>query len=82
MKTLLNIFKEKIIDLVSEDVSEDSYRTEKLKKKLVGHLGNSIAFHKPSNVFMPEIIFSSSIEIKDITDLASSYKERIRLRNI
>ena len=31
---------------------------------------------------MPEIVFSSSIEIKDIINLASSYKERIRLRNI
>ena len=82
MKTLSNIFKEKIIELDSEDVSEDSYRTEKLKKKLLGHFGNSIAFHKPSDVLMPEIVFSSSIEIKDIINLASSYKERIRLRNI
>ena len=31
---------------------------------------------------MPEIVFSSSIEIKDIINLASSYKERIRLHNI
>ena len=82
MKTLLNIFKEKIIELDSNNVSKDSYCTEKLKKKLEGHFGNSIAFHKPSNVFMPEIVFSSSIEIKDIINLAWSYKERIRLRNI
>ena len=31
---------------------------------------------------MPEIVFIRSIEIKDIINLASSYKERIRLRNI
>ena len=80
MKTPLNIFKEKIIELDSEDVSEDSYHTEKLKKKLLGHFGNSTAFQRPSDVIMPEIVFSSSIEIKDIINLASSYKERIRLR--
>ena len=71
---MLNIFKEKIIEFDSEDVSEDSYRTGKLKKKLLGHFGNSIAFHKPSDVLMPEIVFSSSIEIKDIINLASSHK--------
>ena len=80
MKTLLNIFKEKIIELDSEDVSEDSCRTE--KKQLLGHFGNSIAFHEPSDVLMQEIVFSSSIEIKDIINLASSYKERIRLHSI
>ena len=62
MKTLLNIFKEKIIELDSEDVSEDSYRTEKLKKKLLGHFGNSIAFQKSSDVLMPEIVFSIVIQ--------------------
>ena len=82
MKTLLSILKEKIIELDCENVSEDSYSIEKLKKKLAGHFGNSIAFHKPSDVLMPEIVFSSSIETKDIINLASSYKERIRLRNI
>ena len=71
---MLNIFKGKIIEFDSEDVSEDSYRTEKLKKKLLGHFGNSIAFHKPSDVLMPEIVFSSSVEIKDIINLASSHK--------
>ena len=82
MKTLLSIFKEKIIELDCEDVSEDSYSIEKLKKKLAGHFGNSTAFHKQSDVLMPEIVFSSSIETKDVINLASSYKERIRLRNI
>ena len=84
MKTLLNIFREKIIELDNEeeDVSENSYSTEKLKKKLVCHFGNSISFHKPSNVLMPETVFGSSIEVKDIINLASSFKERIRLRNI
>ena len=62
MKTLLNIFKETIIELDTEDVSEDSYRTEKLKKKLVGHFRNSIAFHKPSNVLMSGIVLVAPLK--------------------
>ena len=77
MKTLSNIFEEKITKLDSQDVSEDSYLIEKLKKKLAGV--NSIASHKPSNVLMPETVFNSSIEMKDIINLASSY---IRLDDI
>ena len=72
MKTLSNIFKDKITKLDSQDVSEDSYCTEKLKKKLAWTCVNSIASHKPSNVLMPEIDFSSSIELKDIINLVSS----------
>ena len=56
MKSLLNIFKQKIAELDCKDISEDSYSTEKLKKKLIGHFGDAISFHKPPNILMPEIV--------------------------
>ena len=82
MKKLSNIFKEKITKLDSQDVSEGSYRTEKLKKKETCRRELHCVSQKPSNVLMPDIVFSSSIEMKDIINLASSYKERIRLHDI
>ena len=74
----MNIFKQKIAELDCKDISEDSYSTEKLKKKLIGHFGDAISFHKPSHILMPEIVFSSSINMNDVINLASLYKDKIK----
>ena len=82
MNSLLNIFKQKIAELDCKDISEDSYSTEKLKKKLIGHFGDAISFHKPPNILMPEIVFSSSIKMNDVINLASLYKDKIKQHKI
>ena len=71
----MNIFKQKIAKLDCKDISEDSYSTEKLK---IGHFGDAISFHKPSHILMPEIVFSSSINMNDVINLASLYKDKIK----
>ena len=82
MKSLLNIFKQKIAELDCKDISEDSCSTEKLKKKLIGHFGDAISFHTPSNIPMPEIVFSSSSNMNDVINLASLYKDKIKHHKI
>ena len=82
MRSLLNIFKQKIAELDCKNISEDSYSTEKLKKKLTGHFGGAISFHKPLNILMPEIVFSSSINMNDVINLASLYKDKIKQHKI
>ena len=82
MKSLLNIFKQKIAELDCKDISEDSYSTEKLKKKLIGHFGDAISFHKPSNILMLQIVFSGSINMNDVINLASLYKDKIKQHKI
>ena len=82
MKSLLNIFKQKVAELDCKDISEDPYSTEKLKKKLIGHFGDAISFHKPSNILMPEIVFSSSSNMNDVINLASLYKDKIKHHKI
>ena len=39
-------------------------------------------FHKPSNILMPEIVFSSSINMNDVINLASLYKDKIKQHKI
>ena len=78
MQSLLNIFKQKIAELDCKDISEDSYSTEKLKKKLIGHFSDAISFHKPPNILIPEIVFSSSIKMNDVI----LYKDKIKQHKI
>lgn len=51
--------------------SYNSYRSEKLKRRLSNHFLDSIVFHKQQDPSKPELIYSSSISVQDIINAAA-----------
>ena len=54
--------------------SSDSYRSEKLKKRLQHHFYDSVVFHKQPDPSKPELLYSSNISLQDVINGASMHK--------
>lgn len=69
MAFLLDRYKSILLENGSS--SYNSYRSEKLKRRLKNHFLDSITFHKQQDPSMPELIYSSSISVQDIINAAA-----------
>ena len=49
-----------------ENVESNGYRNQKMKKRLVAHYGNNIAFKQPQDRTKSEIVYSSKISFADL----------------
>ena len=62
-------------DITEEDVM--SYRTSKLKARLENHFGYRIIFVNKSQKNESQVVFSSDVELEDVINIASEYKQSI-----
>ena len=56
----------------------DSYRGEKLKKRLINYFGGELTFHRPMNPNLSELVFSTEIDIKTTINKIAEMKSKIR----
>ena len=56
------------------DIDADSYTRQKLKRQFEKHYGNDIVFHQPQDRKRSELLYSSSISIRDVIN--SAYEQR------
>ena len=76
MSNLLDKYKEFLSEIESEDdIDPTSYRTEHLKARMQKHFGQTIAFADQKRKTSSQIVYSSSIDMKDVINIASDYKE-------
>ena len=61
--------------ITEEDVM--SYRTSKLKARLENHFGDRIIFVNKSQKNESQVVFSSDVELEDVINIASEYKQSI-----
>ena len=59
---LLEKYKRHLNELGMTDTTH--YRTEKLKKRLINFYGNKIVFHSGSYKCEPELVYSSSVDMR------------------
>ena len=75
---LLDKYKEFLSEIESEDdIYPNSYRTECLKAQMQKHFGQTIAFADQKRKTSSQIVYSSSIDMKDVINIASDYKEAL-----
>ena len=63
MGSLLTRYRE---ILEEKGVQGDSYKTQRLKVRLEKHFGDSVVFHQQSDKTKPELLYSSSIQVRDV----------------
>ena len=68
MQSLLSRFK---VALTEQGVeTAESYRSEKLKRRLQNYFGDLLVFQKQTDPSKPELIYSSHISLKDVINAA------------
>ena len=78
MNNLRDKYKEFLSEIESEDdIDPNSYRTEHLKARMQKHFGQTIAFADQKRKTSSQIVYSSSIDMKDVINVASDYKEAL-----
>ena len=61
------------IDLLAENgIESPNYRTEKLKRRLIKHFGNSLEFWQPQRMSDTEIIYSKAIRIGQAVEASAA----------
>jgi len=73
MSKLVSIFR----SLLPENNMEGSYRTEKLKRRLISHYGNQIVFQSQELSNKPELVYSSKISIEDAINTTAKLYTRL-----
>ena len=71
MGTLLTMYK---ILLQRRNLPFETYRTEKLKRRLVNHYGDKIVFQVQFDRTKPELIYNSDISVSDAINAVASAK--------
>ena len=59
--------------LSSNGILSQSYRSEKLKKRLINHFSDSVVFHKQQDPPKSELIYSSSISVQGLINAAAIF---------
>ena len=78
MSNLLDKYKEFLSEIESEDdIDPNSYRTERLKARMQKHFGQSIAFADQKRKTSSQIVYSNSIDMKDVINIVFDYKEAL-----
>ena len=78
MSNLLDKYKGFLSEIESEDdIDSNSYRTEHLKAWMQKHFGQTIAFADQKRKTSSQIVYSSSIDMKNVINIASNYKEAL-----
>ena len=78
MSNLLDKYKEFFSEIESEDdINPNSYHTECLKAWMQKYFGQTIAFADQKRKTPSQIVYSSSIDMKDVINIASNYKEAL-----
>ena len=54
----------------------DAYTTQKLKQRLIKHYGSSVKFTESKT--SPQAMYSSNISISDVINVAATYKQLIK----
>ncbi|CAB3981721.1 multidrug resistance-associated 4-like isoform X1, partial [Paramuricea clavata] len=72
MNYLLQLYKDM---LTKRDVNADSYTRQKLKLRLKLVFNDSLVFHQPHGSTKPEIVYSSSISLLDVINIAARTTE-------
>ena len=73
---LLEKYKRHLNELGITDTTD--YRTEKLKSRLINFYGNKIVFHRGTYKCEPELVYSSSVEVRaTINKIACMKKQAI-----
>ena len=73
MSYLLERFKAKLS--MSGIASWNTYRSEKLKRRLKNHFSDSIVFHKQPDPSKPELVYSSKISVQSIINATASLRK-------
>ena len=68
----MSYLRERYQEILSANGStEEKYRSEKLKKRLRNHFQEDIVFHKQPDPSKPELVYSSTLSVKDILNAAA-----------
>ena len=78
MSNLLDKYKEFLSEIESkDDIDPNSYRTECLKARMQKNFGQTTAFADQKRRTSSQSVYSSSIDMKDVINIASDYKEAL-----
>ena len=64
-----------LMDLDTDASVAPTYRKEKLKNRMVKHYGTKIVFQPQLNPSLPELVFSSGVELQDVMNTASKLRQ-------
>ena len=82
MSTLLAIYKNKPFEISSDEGLAKAYTSQNLQKRLQNHFGKKIVFFQQGSVTAPELVFSSTVDIKDVINTAFQYRESLENLNV
>ena len=82
MSTLLSIYKSKLFEICSDEGLAKAYTSQNLKKRPQNHFGKKIVFFQQGSVTAPELVFSSTVDIKDVINMAFHYRESLENLNV
>ena len=82
MSTLLAIYKNKPFEISSDEGLAKAYTSQNLKKRLQNHFGKKIVFFQQGSVTSPELVFSSTVDIKDVINTAFQCRESLENLNV